>query len=1027
MRKIIWVSFFMLFPVYVQAQVVTTNPDILEDQEALTITFYADEGNAGLEDYTEDVYAHTGVITNKSNSGSDWKYVIAEWGQNIPKAKLTRQEPNVYTLSITPSVRQFYGVPDNEIIEEIALVFRNDDGTKEGKDTGGEDIFIDVSQPGLSLKFTHPQNNTVLDTNETVTINVAANEHDSIELYIDDLLTQTTTNSVLTDMFSAELSKVYTIKAIAYSQNETFTDSIFIFVKGEIPEEPLPSNATTGIEYINSNTVRVVLFAPEKEMIFVLGDFNNWLLSNDFLMKKDGDFFWLEIADLTPGKEYAFQYYIDNEIYIADPYTQKILDPWNDKYISEQTYPDLKAYPDGQAQGIVSVFQTNQPTYQWQNDFIAPDAEDLIIYELLLRDFIAAHDWKTLTDSLDYLTDLGINAIELMPFNEFEGNESWGYNPSFYFAPDKYYGPANDLKAFIDSCHGRGIAVIQDIVFNHSYGQSPLVKMYWNEDAGRPAANNPWYNETSPNNAFSWGYDFDHDSKATREFVTRASRFWLEEYRIDGYRFDFTKGFTNTEGDGSAYDASRIAILKGYADSIRKTHPGKYIILEHFAPNSEEKVLVDYGMMVWGNINYNFNEAVMGYHNSGKSNFSWAYPSERDLSAPYLVSYMESHDEERLMHKAGLYGAIDNKYNMQWQMPLAIERVALSAVFYGFIPGPRMIWQFGELGYDFSIDYNGRVGNKPIRWDYYDDPHRRILYETYKNVFGFRKQYPDYTEEAEINLSVSDTIKTVEYKHDSFDLKLIGNFAVRQQTYTGTVTGQTQWYDYISGETINISDNEYILELNPSEYRILVSKPPQQSWSVPPRAKNVVINGEVVPGSILTGSYSYFDANGDAEGTSRYQWYRSVEPDGTDALPVEGATELTYNVTNDDDDYYLFFEAIPVAETGTVKTGFPSYAYVDDLVGVKVPDEKTGQLFIYPNPVRNNFTMHLPNKMEGPITLTFYDLNGRSINERSIMLNGNEKEIELSLEEIYLNSPGSLCLIHLQSNSNVYNGKILID
>ena len=57
-----------------------------------------------------------------------------------------------------------------------------------------------------------------------------------------------------------------------------------------------------------------------------------------------------------------------------------------------------------------------------------------------------------------------------MPFNEFEGNDSWGYNPDFYFAPDKYYGPKNTLKEFIDSCHSKGIAVIMDIALNHSFG-----------------------------------------------------------------------------------------------------------------------------------------------------------------------------------------------------------------------------------------------------------------------------------------------------------------------------------------------------------------------------------------------------------------------------------------------------------------------------------------------------------------------------------------------------------------------------
>ncbi len=115
------------------------------------------------------------------------------------------------------------------------------------------------------------------------------------------------------------------------------------------------------------------------------------------------------------------------------------------------------------------------------------------------------------------------------------------------------------MKRFIDECHRHGIAVIQDMVLNHSYGQSPLVRLYWDKQNNRPSAQNPWYNPVSPNPVYSWGYDFNHESEATKIFVDRVNRYWLTEYKVDGFRFDFTKGFTNTPGDGSAYDAARIA------------------------------------------------------------------------------------------------------------------------------------------------------------------------------------------------------------------------------------------------------------------------------------------------------------------------------------------------------------------------------------------------------------------------------------------------------------------------------------
>ena len=153
--------------------------------------------------------------------------------------------------------------------------------------------------------------------------------------------------------------------------------------------------------------------------------------------------------------------FVNDELLIADPYADKLLDPWNDQYISDETYPDLIGYPKDTTSGIVSVLQTADEEYMWQvTDFQPPAKTDLIIYELLIRDFTSDHSYRTLTDTISYLKNLGVNAIELMPVNEFEGNESWGYNPSFYFAPDKYYGPKNDLKIFIDF---RTISSFQEI------------------------------------------------------------------------------------------------------------------------------------------------------------------------------------------------------------------------------------------------------------------------------------------------------------------------------------------------------------------------------------------------------------------------------------------------------------------------------------------------------------------------------------------------------------------------------------
>ena len=179
-----------------------------------------------------------------------------------------------------------------------------------------------------------------------------------------------------------------------------------------------------------------------------------------------------------------------------------------------------------------------------------------------------------------------------MPVNEFEGNNSWGYNPSFYFAPDKNYGTKAQLKAFIDECHQRGIAVIMDIALNHSFGENPQVQMYFNSsvgDWGQPSSDNPWFNEM-PTHDFNVGYDYNHDSPYTKAFCKRVLKHWVDNYHIDGFRLDLSKGFTQnyTLGDinsWSLYDQSRIDILTDYANYIWNNSPDTYFILEHFAEN----------------------------------------------------------------------------------------------------------------------------------------------------------------------------------------------------------------------------------------------------------------------------------------------------------------------------------------------------------------------------------------------------------------------------------------------------------
>lgn len=591
--------------------------------------------------------------------------------------------------------------------------------------------------------------------------------------------------------------------------------------------DSLPSGASDGVTFYNSGTSAVFdLYAPGKSAIYVIGDFNNWVKSSKYLMKKttDGNRWWLQVDSLNPNTEYAYQYLIDDSIRVGDPYAHKILDPDNDSYISSSTYPNLKAYPTGKTTGIVSTFQANTESYTWKNDnYTKPAKSNLVIYELLVRDFNAAHTYSAIIDSLSYLASLGINAIELLPINEFEGNSSWGYNPNYFLAPDKYYGTANNLKTFVDSCHGRGIAVIQDIALEDAFSSCPMLKMYWNKADSCPATDNPWF-DVSNRHPDAVGYQFNHESTATQTFTENVMKYWVKEFHIDGYRFDQAKGFTQTysttETDWAAYDASRIAIWNNYYSYLHSLDSSLYVILEYFSVNSEEAVLAQKGMMLWTNLSNAAEQAAMGYPDgNGTWDLSGLFYDQYNFTSPYgLVCYFESHDEERLMYKNEAYGNSSGSYNIK-DISTGLNRCALDAAFLFSSPGPKMIWQFGELGYDISIDYNGRTGEKPILWSYASDANRKALYNLYAKMARLKTKNPVFRL-GTFNYSLSGAIKTISLSDvsDNSYVEVIGNFDVANQTASISFPFAGTWYDNISGTSINVPSVPYTMTLTPGAY-----------------------------------------------------------------------------------------------------------------------------------------------------------------------------------------------------------------
>jgi glycosidase len=578
-----------------------------------------------------------------------------------------------------------------------------------------------------------------------------------------------------------------------------------------------------GLTRLSDTEVLLALEAPGKNKANAVGDFNEWSPTAT-PMSKDGDRFWVRIGGLIPGKEYVYQYWIDDAIHIGDPYAAKVVDAYFDpEILQDGAFPGLIRYAR-EAEGPASVFTAGPAPASVRKPFVKPAPEDLLIYETLVRDFTPGHSFAGLRDSLPYFKRLGINALELMPVMEFEGNSSWGYNPSYVFAVDKYYGPAEELKKLIQSAHELGIAVILDVVLNHAMGQHPLIRMYWDNASGKPAAGNPFANLV-PRHDYNVGFDLDYESPFTRSYYKRFLQYWLREFQADGFRIDLSKGLTqkNTLGDIAAWghlDPSRVAILEDLAGAAREADPDAYLILEHFADNEEEKLLASKGFLLWGNSAFDHGAAMAGRVDA---DFDWAYSGNRGWADRRLVSYMESHDEERLMRQAEMNGLGNGTYDTK-APGTALERAKMTALFLFGIPGPKMMWQFGEWGDDRARGTTAeeRMGKKPLPEEYRRDPARKKLWDAYAGLLHFRQRYPDAFRAGAFTWKPDGAVRTWRIAHAGLNAFAVGNFAVTSGKLAFDRPGT--WYDYFTRETFTLSSPAEIA-LKPGEYHLWIDRP----------------------------------------------------------------------------------------------------------------------------------------------------------------------------------------------------------
>lgn len=876
-----------------------TNPD-----QTASATILFDKTGTGLATYTGTIYAHTGVTLN----GNAWQNVIGSWGVNTSQPALTLVSGNIYKLDLTPTLMSYYGVSSGSITK-VNIVFRNAAGNAQTSD-----LTLDVGAFQATLSAPAEGSNTIVNSGQS--LNITANNTNGNASY--NLLangvsinTFTGSNYSFTDT-NITVNKSY---ELVITQGITvFSKKFGVIVNAGTTSQTMPSGLEDGINYNSTDATKttLVLTAPGKEFVYVAGSFNNWVPGTEYLMKKDPSTskFWLELTGLTPGVDYTYQYWVVDTtpttnspavVKTADPYSTLVLSPFDDPWIPASTYPNIPAYPSSQSREV-TVLKTGQTPYSWSSattNFVKPNKDNLVVYEVLIRDFDSHRNFQDLIDRIDYFKNLKINAIELMPVMEFEGNESWGYNTSFHMALDKFYGTSSKFKEFIDLCHQNGIAVILDVALNHAFGRNPMVRM-WMKDAdgdgwGDAASDNPYFNEFAKH-SYGVGNDFNHSSAYTKYYVKRVIKQWIQEYKIDGFRWDLTKGFTQacSSGDDSctnSYQADRVAILKEYADYSWSLDPNHIAIFEHLGASNEEKEWADYrlgetpskGVLMWGEMTYPYTQLIEGY-STGADITAIGHVS-RNFAGKRLIGYPESHDKERLIFSAMTYGngggtapTYNNLNNSLYRMS-AIGAISL------LVPGPKMIWHFADLGYDDSIftcnngsvntDFDTTTGDckldtKPQeQWtnNWLAVPQRQTIYNNWSKMIDLKKNNAVFNGDYAISPNGSNIRQRVYVYNNSLpssqlkNVVILTNFSVASQNVTADFPYTGTWVNLMDNTTLSVTNTAMTVTIEPGGFRVYGNQAALSSEEFSPLA-----TVSIVPNP----ANDYFTISGDISKTEIY-------------------------------------------------------------------------------------------------------------------------------------------------------------
>jgi hypothetical protein len=824
----------------------------------------------GLASYTGVIYAHIGLTVN----GVQWQNVKGSWNNDATQPAMTQLTPTTFTLNLGPDLYTYFGVPTTSTITQICVVFRS--ASTATPSAQSVDYFLSVGAFQVNLTAPLANSTTLLASGANLNItatNTGGNSFYNLIANGTSISTNPSTSSYSYTHTNITSNQTYSL--VVTHGTSVITKKFYVIVNPNTVSEALPSGVAEGINYNSGDATKatLVLDAPLKDYVYVAGSFNNWTPTAAYAMKKDPSStkFWLELTGLTPGTNYTYQYWVVDTtplagspalVKTADPYSTLVLSPFDDPYIPAANYPNMPAYPAGQEREV-TVLKTGQTPYNWQvTNFTKPKKDDLVVYEVLIRDFDSHRSFQDLIDRVDYFKNLKVNAIELMPVMEFEGNESWGYNTSFHMALDKFYGTADKLKELVDLYHQNGIAVILDVALNHAFGRNPMDRM-WMSDAdgdgwGGPSTENPYFNVTSTH-SYGVGNDFNHSQARTRTYVKRVIKQWIEEFKIDGFRWDLTKGFTqNCTGSDACtngYQQDRVDVLKEYADYSWSLDPYHYTIFEHLGADNEEQQWANYrigetpskGVMMWAEMTYPYTQLLEGYATG--ADISRMGKTAHGFTANRVMGYPESHDKERLMYSALVYGNTGGTTPVFDNLTNALYRMSAIGASSLLIPGPKMIWHFADLGMDESIytcddgsvntESDATTGDCKLatkqqpQWvdNWLANPARAKIYNDWSRLIALKETEPVF----EGGYAISPNANNLKQRIYIFDNALpagqlknvvvLTNFSTSPIAITPDFPYTGTWYNLMDNAPINIASTTNPFTLAAGEFRVYGNMP----------------------------------------------------------------------------------------------------------------------------------------------------------------------------------------------------------